>query len=511
MKIIKLKVIKIAYLLTLDVGTTSVKASVYNKHLNVLSISIQEYELLTPGNGIVEIPADTYWEAAVRGIRKVLCESGIPKDEIEVITCTTQGETLIPVTREGNTLSNAIVWLDGRAVEEAEFINKRFLPKVIYSVTGLPEITALCPVSKVLWLKKNRPDVYANAYKILLLEDYLIMKLTGEFVTNPALMCSTGYFNINSDELWHDVIKYCGLDADKFPNIVECGKKVALLSKNAAFEFGVPRSVSVSTGAMDQVASAVGAGNIKEGIVTETTGTALVVTAFCKEPDYGNSLKVTFYRHAVKGKYLLTYVNQTAGIILKWFKDEFCKDLSAKCNVTGSSVYEEMDKIALEVPPLSNGLILFPHLTGTQYPEMNSSVRGVFLGVGLNVGRKHFIRSILESVGYMLRENIEAFNEMGVDVKEIRSLGGGARSKLWIQIKADINDKIFVTMEHEESTSVGAAILGGLSVGLFDNLEAACKLIKRKSTIEPKKENIPLYDQAYFKYRKIYFSIKPFF
>lgn len=498
-------------IITLDIGTTSVKACIFDDHLSLLAFSKQEYELLTPENGIVELSADIYWDAVVAGIRKVLGKSNVKTHEIKVITCTTQGETLIPVDREGNDLHNAIVWLDGRAIKEAEFINKRFSKQDIFSITGLPEISASCPVSKVLWLKNNRPDIYDNTYKILLLEDYLILRLTGVFVTNPSLTCSTGYFDINKNSLWNDILNYCGLDADKFPDLMDCGKFVAVLSKSAAFELGLSESTAVSTGAMDQAASAIGAGNIEEGIVTETTGTALVVAAACDHFHFIKHLNITVYRHAIRDKFLLLSISQTAGILLKWFKDEFCSDLAAIAEEKGISIYEEMDKIAAEACPLSNGLILFPHFAGMLIPEMNPRTRGIFFGIGLDTSKKHFIRAILESVDYMLRENITALQAMGINIQKVYSLGGGSNSSLWLQIKADINDMAFVSMELEESTSLGAAILGGMSVGIFNDLKTACQLIKAKNMVIPNKENITNYNQAYSKYQRVYNSLKDVF
>ena len=502
------------YLLSIDVGTTAVKVAIFNDSLMIIALSIQEYELLTLDEGFIELSAETYWNKVTSGIHevlKILKDLRLSKSDIKVITCTTQGETLIPVDAQGNVLHNAIVWLDGRAVKEAEFINRGFSIQEIYSITGLAGITPFCPVSKFLWIKNNMPDIYNKIDKLLLLEDYIIFKLTGKYVTNISLMCSTGYFDISRNELWNGIIQYCGLDKSKIPEIMECGKTVGSLLNNAALVLDLSENVMVSTGAMDQAASAVGAGNIVEGIVSETTGTALAVVAVCDTPDFNNPFKVNICSHAIYGKFLLMPYSQTAGIILKWFKNEFCEDIVLRSEISKKDIYKEMDLLASQVEPLSNGLILFPHFTGMQLPEMNPHTRGVFFGVGLNTGRKHFIRSILESVGYMLRESIEAIQSMGVKALDVYSLGGGSKSRLWLQIKADINDMTFNTMEHEETASVGAAILGGMSIGIFKSVEEACRLLKVKNTIIPNKKNVALYDKAYRKYKEIYKISKQIF
>lgn len=498
-------------MITLDVGTTAVKAGIFDETLKPLGFCIREYSLLTLPNGIVELPAAVYWENVVRAVRTIMAESGADPRKVEVITAATQGETLIPVDRHGNPLHNAIVWLDGRAVEETGYIKLGFSADGVYSVTGLPEITPLCPVSKVLWLKNKKPEIYSEAFKVLLLEDYLVFRLTGKFVTNPALMCSTGYFDINSSGLWTEMLDYCGIAADKFPEIRECGKVIAGLTPGAAEELGLPQEVSVSTGAMDQVASAIGSGNIKDGVITETTGTALVVAATCIKPDLSRANPVTVYCHGFKGKYLLVNISQTAGILLKWFRDEFCIDLVNECEGGIESVFKRMDSLAEAIPPLSDGLLLFPHLAGMQLPEVNPAARGVFFGVGLDTGRGHFIRSMLEAVGYILKDNLKALEDLGVVTTKVTSLGGGARSPLWLRIKADICGKEFSRMRQDESTSVGAAILGGLAAGVFQSPEQACSLLDRQEAAKPNPENNDKYKYGYEKYRLLYDSVKHLF
>ena len=247
--------------------------------------------------------------------------------DIVSITCTTQGETLIPVGENGKHLSNAIVWLDSRAKSEADFIVKGFDKGEVYATTGLPEINGYCPISKLLWIKNNLPDLYTATDKFLLLEDYLIFRLTGRYATNPSLMCSTGYFNINTDKLWEEMLAYCGLSKEKLPEIVMSGKVVDTILPEAAKELGLSPNTVITTGAMDQVASAIGSGNITIGTITETTGTAQVVAATSEKAAPTEWSPVTVYRHALEDKFLKIVINQTAGIAYKWFRNEFCIDL----------------------------------------------------------------------------------------------------------------------------------------------------------------------------------------
>lgn len=495
-------------LLTLDVGTTAVKAGLFTETLDQLGLVIKEYTLLTPQNKWVEMTPGTYWDSAVLSIRQLIKDTQIDTSDIAGITCTTQGETLIPVDEDGNELSNAIVWLDSRADRQADDIKKRFTAEEFYAHTGCPEISAIWPVAKICWIKANMPGVYDSTYKFLLLEDYLVMKLTGRFVTNPALMSSTGYYDIISGTIWNEMLDDCSIEASKIPSVLPCGTKVGRLTKAASEALGLLQDVYVSTGAMDQVASAIGSGNIKEGVVTESTGTAQVVAATASLPDLSKRSPVTVYMHAIPEKYLLINVSQTAGIVLKWFRDAFCSDI---VKAEGDRAFDAMGELAERAPILSKGVTLFPHFTGMQIPVTDTNTRGVFFGIGLDTGRECFIRAIMEGVGYMLRENMEALASHGIKPKVIYALGGGAKSRIWNQIKSDICDLDIAVMRNEESALLGAAVLGGLAGGILDGIEAACALIEEKDCVSAQKDNVALYENGYRVYQSMYERFKPLF
>ena len=495
-------------LLTLDVGTTAVKAGLFTKELQSIDFVTKEYTLLTPDSGIVELDPNIYWLSVVDCVQQIMRNTDTDPKDIICMTCTTQGETIIPVDARGEALHNAIVWLDTRAQKEAECIKKGFSTQAFYRYTGCPEISPIWPVAKILWLKNNKPDIYRRASKMLLLEDYLIAELTGIFVTNPAVSCSTGYFDISTGRVWEPILDYCGIDADKIPEVLPCGTRVGNLTESAAQQLGLSAETSVSTGAMDQVASAIGSANIADGIVTETTGTAQVVAATWDLPDLETWTPVTVYAHAVPKKYLLVNISQTAGIIYKWFRDEFCQDIVDR---HGADAFNVMGEMASKAPVLSNGLTLFPHFTGMQVPRLDANTRGVFFGVGLHTGRDCFIRAIMEGVGYMLRENIEALEKMGISPSVVYALGGGAKSMIWNRIKADICGQAIAVMENEESASLGAAILGGVSCGLFNSIESAIAGLKEKKRIAPDRKNMKEYEKGYAHYKKMYENFKDLF
>lgn len=487
-------------LLTLDVGTTAVKAALFDESLQMLGLVIREYQLDTPQTDFVELPAGVYWDNAVLGIRQLLRDTGADPRDIVSVTCTTQGETLVPVDPEGTPLHPAIVWLDARAKKQSDQLAAGFSREEFYLRTGIPEMSPYCPVAKVLWLKQERPQVYENTAAFLLLEDYLLFRLTGRQVTNHSLICTTGYYDIVENVLWDEMLEKAGLDPEKFPPILPCAEKVGPITAAAAAETGLCESTVAVTGAMDQVASAIGAANIVPGVLSETTGTCLAVGATVGPGATDQWSPIPVYTHALPERYFKLTVMQTAGMALKWFRNEFCPDLMA----AGGNAYDRMSELAGAEPPLSRGLIMFPYLTGM---DSDPSARGVFFGAGLDTGRGCFIRAIMEAVAYSLRESMDA---MTGDYAEIHSVGGGSKSDVWNQIKADVCGIPVQVMAQEEATSVGAAILGGIAVGLYPDPEQACRLLTAGRSYAPT-DTHSLYDAGYRKYRAMYETFRPLF
>lgn len=432
--------------LGIDFGTTSVKAVLFDEKLNEIASHTEDYTLKTSGN-IVELNAEKYWELLKNAIYKT---GGGWADTLAIDT---QCETLILTDEEGNPVRDAIVWLDNRATEEAEMINNHFGRKKVYEVTGQPEITATWPACKLLWVKRNEPDVWAKTKKIFLLEDYLLYKLTGEFVTEKTLQSSTIYFDINNSDWWGEMLDFIGVSRDKLPRLEDSGKLV-----------GEYKGIKVVTSAMDQVAGAIGAGVVKKGIISEMTGTTMAIYVPTDTvPEYDENSFIPCH-YSFDGSYCLLSWSPTAGMALKWFRDAFLKDVS----------FKEIDEMAKDIPIGSDGVTFLPYLCGSTMPKYNPDARGSFTGLTPEHTPAHFVRSIMESVSCMLKSNLDYMN---VPVDEIRVMGGGAKSSLWCNMKADITGKKLITLKNKETACLGSAILAGVGAGVFISVEDACKLI----------------------------------
>ncbi len=445
------------YLLGADIGTTSLKAAVFDENGNMIKSATKDYTLIVTGDQ-VEFPPEDYWKLFKEAYDEI--SEGL---EITALSVDTQCETMILTDENGIPLRNTIVWLDNRAVKQADDIKAEFGNKKVYEVTGQPEITATWPAAKLLWVKENEPEIFNKTKKVFLLEDYILYRLTGNFVTEESLQSSTIYYDIHNKRFWKEMLDYIGIDESCFPRV-----------EKSATVVGEYNGAKVVTCAIDQIAGAIGAGVIGKGTISEMTGTTMAIFAPCdKIPEYNPESIIPCHIN-FDGKYCLLSWTPTAGIALKWFKNNLCEGFS----------FKELDEIAAKVKPGSDGLSFLPFLCGSTMPKYNPEAKGAFIGLTMEHTRAHFVRSVLESVACLLKENLDY---LGVSCDEIRSMGGGATSPLWCQMKADMTGKRIVTLENNETACLGSAFLAGLGAGIYSDISHCAKMVAPKKVYTPSK------------------------
>jgi len=488
------------YILSVDVGTTSIKVGIFGVDGQLREISTQEYVLSTPSSDRVELPVNIYWSACKKGIEEALRNSRIKSKAVTALSISSQGETLIPVDRTGEPLRDAIVWIDTRAKDESLEISRAFPADEFYHVTGLPNVNPMWPAVKILWMRKNQSHIFSHTFKFLLLKDYLIYKLTGEFITDPTISSSTGFLRLREKNWWDEMLDFIGVDKDRLPRIANSKEVVGKIIPHVALELGLSYDTLVVAGAMDQMAGAIGAGNIDPGVITETTGTALAIIATVDEPIYDSKRRIPCSSHAAPNKFVLMPYCETAGIVLKWFRDTFnLKDKGRK------ETYDALMKLAKNVPVGSEGLLALPHFAGSFCPNFNPEARGAFVGISFNHKKGHFVRALVESIAFMLRENVELLRELGVRVEKIKSLGGAAKSDFWLQVKSDVLNLPVELPKCNEASSLGAAILAGVGAGIYKDVDEAVKVAAPiKKTFKPQTENVSEYQQIYENYLDLY-------
>jgi xylulokinase len=483
------------HILSVDLGTTAIKVALFDAEGRVLAKSTQEYSLLTPTTLAVELPVEAYWHAFKRGVAEVLSTAKIHSSRIRALGISAQGETLIFAGRDGAPLRNAIVWLDNRAQKEADLLNREFPEKETYRITGQVSIVPTWPAAKVLWVKENEPAVFSRTEKILLIEDYFIHRLTGRYVCEGSLICSTVYWDIGTKHWWPDMLRKIGIEEGRLPEIREPGQPVGPILPATAMELGLAGDTVVCTGALDQAAGAIGVGNIAPGVFSENTGAALAICATVDHPVRDPKGRMPCHYHGMPDTYM-AHTFTTGGIVLKWYRDAFCQPEMQVGALSGTDPYDLLGREAAQVSVGADGLVMLPHLQGAMAPEANPRAKG------------HFIRAIMEAIACIVRRNVEVVEELGITVSEVRCLGGGSRSAVWNQIKADLIGRPVLTMENEEAACLGAAIIAGTGVGLFENLSAACaRMVKLKGRHEPDPQNARLYSEHYKKYLDLYDSL----
>lgn len=498
-------------ILSVDLGTTSIKLAIINKHGHIVATTMREYELITAQASYVECSEDTYWEAFCNGLSELLASIGSQKSAIKALGISAQGETLFFLDQKGKSLRDAIVWMDNRAEKESAELREKFTDEVCYKITGQVQFDPCWPAAKVLWVKKNQPEIFQKTKTFALIEDWFIYRLTGKMVTEGSLITSTVYWNLITKKWWPEMLAYLGISEDRLPKIMEPGQVVSTISKEMAERLGLNPDMVVCTGALDQAAAAIGIGNICEGRFSENIGAALAICAPVSKPLFDPNRKMPLHYFGLPNMYML-HTFTTGGMAIKWFRDSFCEMEKSVSELTGKSAYILMDDEAEQVPAGSDGLVALPHLSGSMAPDVNARAKGVFFGFTMKHGKPHFIRAIMESIGYIIRRNIEALENAGLKVTELRSSGGGSKSPLWNQIKADIIKKPLVTIKCAEAACLGAAILAGTAVGMFDSVEKACEsMAEEKARFIPNKDNQAAYDTGYEDYKQLFSDLNGLF
>lgn len=504
--------LKLTYLIGLDAGTTSFKAVLFDENGCTKAMAWREYALDYPYTDWVELEPEVYWLTCKSVLGELLAKWHGDVRQIRALAISSQGETLIGLDRNGRALRPAIVWLDNRAGEEAKILKQEFNNKNTFAITGQPDIVPTWPAVKILWLKRNEPETFKQIGKFLLLEDYLIYRLTGRFAAEGSMLSSSLLFDINTGAWWPDMLEYLGLTMEQLPEIHPSGQQIGELTPQAAAETGLAQSTIVATGAMDQAAATIGAGNVRPGIITECTGGAMAVVATTEKPVFDPQQRIPCHYHALPDLYYLLPWCQTAGMTLKWFRDEFYGAEKAAAKIANNDIYDLMTSEAASAPPGADGLVMLPHLAGAFTPECNPRARGVFFGFSLKSSRAHFTRSLLESVAFMLNRNVVLLEELGIKVREIRSIGGGAKSPLWNQIKADVCQKTVVTVDAAETACLGAAMLAGQAIGMFSNFTETCRrMIRIKDRYEPDTKMAKTYAMGFKKYVDLYEALQELF
>jgi len=494
------------YILAHDFGTTGNKATLYNTEGKLVGSHLSEYETFYPDvNWAEQNPLD-WWKAVCKSTKKLIFESGIKKEEIAVISFSAQMMGCLPLDKNGDPLRRSIIWADQRSTKQAEELRDKVGAEKVYQITG-HRVSPAYSVEKIMWIMENQPEIYEKTYKFVHAKDYIVNKLTGEFVTDYSDASGMNLYDINKKCWSLEIISAIGLNKDKLPEVRSSFDVIGKVGQDVAEEVGLKAGTPVVLGSGDGAAAGVGAAVVREGNAYNYIGSSSWIALATEKPILDPEQQTFNWIHMDPEMYMPCGTMQTAGASYNWLKNTLCQVEQQAAQNLDLSVYELMNLSVEDSNPGANNLLYLPYLMGERSPHWNPNAKGAFVGLTLRHNRKDIIRSVLEGVTFNLKIISEIF-ENKIDFSKIRVIGGGAKGKTWRKIMADIyNKEVLKPAILEEATSLGAAIAGGVGVGIFSGVEVAEELNPIVERESPEPQNVEKYKKLYPVFKDTYSSL----
>lgn len=483
------------YLIGIDVGTSSTKTVLFDDKLNVIKEASKEYELYQPKNGWAEQNPSDWSNAVICTLKEIIKD--IEKEHILAIGLTGQMHGLVMLDEKNEVIRPAIIWADQRTSKECEEITKKIGYDNLINITANPALTGFT-LSKLLWVKNNEPDNYSRCKKILLPKDYIRFILTNEFKTDVTDASGMQMLNVSKRSWSKEILEKLEIDFSILPEVLESQEISGKLSENIKKELKINNDIYVVAGAGDNAAAAVGVGVIEEKQAFTTIGTSGVVFAPTSKPIIDKQGRIHTFCAAIPNTWHVMGVTQAAGLSMSWFRNNFYSE---------NEKFSEITKNINDVEIGSNKLIYLPYLMGERTPHLDPNARGVFFGISASHTKVHFLRSIMEGITFSLKDCLEIINEQGINISEMKVTGGGSKNKDWLQMITDIYEIPSYTV-NSTGTTLGAAILAGVGVKIFDDVKQACDMIKKNDKYMPIMENGLKYSKYYKIYKELYNSLK---
>lgn len=500
-----------AYLMGIDIGTSGTKTVLFDETGKTIASAYEEYPLYQPKPGWAEQDPEDWWQAVKKSIRELLSSTNINPSDIKGIGLSGQMHGAVLLDENNEVLRPSIIWCDQRSASQCEWIEGKVGRERLIELTCNPALTGFT-APKVLWVRDNEPRVYEKIRKILLPKDYIRFRLTDTFATEVSDASGTLFFDVKNRTWSKEVLELLHISFDVLPEVFESYEVSGEVSAKVAEETGLRPGTPVVGGGGDQAAGAVGNGIVKTGIISSTIGTSGVVFAFTDEVKIDPLGRIHTFCHAVPGKWHVMGVTQGAGLSYRWFRDNFGHMEKAIGELSGVDPYEILGTEAAKAQPGSEGLIFLPYLMGERTPHLDPNARGVFFGITGRSTRQDMIRAVMEGVVYSLRDTFTIFDELGIPYTQVRASGGGARSRLWREMQADVFGTEIVTINASEGPAFGVALLAGVGTGVYSSVEEACEAtIQVVSRTDPNAENMVVYNEYYEVYRALYGRLQPEF
>jgi len=440
-----------------------------------------------------------WWDAVADAVRGVLAKAGVSGADIKGVGLSGQMHGLVILDADNQVIRPSLIWCDQRSQAQVDFVNAKVGRDKVLEYTANPVLTGFT-LPKLLWVRDNEPANFARVKKMLLPKDYVRFKLTGEFASEVSDASGTSVFDVVKRRWSYEMMDALGLDRSILPRCYESSEITGMITAEAAARTGLAAGTPVVGGGGDQASSAVGNGIVEEGIVSCTLGTSGVVFAHMEKVAYDPAGRVHTFCHAVRDKWHVMGVTQGAGLSLQWFRNQLAPGTD----------YDALTAEAANSPAGAQGLFWLPYLMGERTPHLDATIRGGWIGLTARHKRADLIRAVIEGVSYSQRDCLDIIEDLGVAVNSVRASGGGAQSAFWRRLLAGILHKRVVTLETQEGSAYGAALLALAGTGAFSNVPEVCRAAVRETdSISPDAGEAAFYENAHRVYQAMYPALKP--
>lgn len=497
-----------SYLLGIDLGTTNVKGNIMDAYGNLIATASRSLGKIYPGQNMIEQDPNQWWSCTIAILKYMTALAGEDVvSNIKGISISSQCPTLLPLDEAGNPVHNAIIYADGRAVNETDEITKALgFDNFVKLVGGQPSVAFL--PGKLLWFKRNLPDEFERTATIMQANSYLNYRLTGELTIDVDTASRTQLMNLSTLKWADEIGATIGVDLNKLmPRVAKCTEIIGTVTKLAAKQTGLAEGTPVVAGCSDAMASMYAIGLSKLGDAGESAGTSSLVFASANKASASDVPVVTRPVGLETMPYVYDGPIGTTGAALRWYVEQMGEADIASSIEAGKNIYDYMNKAALKINPGSDGLFFYPYMAGGERaPLWNSHARGMFIGLNLTTDRAHIIRSIFEGTAFALRHVMDTIKEAGGIAENLRITGGGSKSMTWNKIKASmLHIPVYVLDDISGDVPFGDVLLAGHAVGIYPNLaEAVKKMVKIKEIVNPIPEWERIYDELYPYYIDMY-------
>ncbi len=490
------------YAIGCDVGSQSLKGILFDPGGRVAATASAAYDVDYPRPAWAQQDVGRWRDALAQVTHALLARSGVAAADVATLGLASQVDGVVAVDRDNEPLAPAIIWLDRRASAQARRLGERVGPAEIRVRTGL-NMDASHVAPKIMWLRDETPRVFEDADAFLLPGSALVAWMTGERVIDHANASSTLLYDITTRAWSAELLAASGLDGRQLGEIRAAADVAGTLRPDVAAALGLTAATRVVTGTGDEHGASLGAGGIVPGIVIDITGTAEPVCVAATTPVVDETGLVETHGHADPRVWLVENPGFVSGGSVTWFREA----------IGGGEAAELDGEAAAGTVPGADGVTFLPTLSGSTAPRWNDEARGVYAGLALNHGRAHLYRALLEGCTFALRDIVDRLDAMGLAGPEMRVVGGGARSPLWLQMKADVTGKTVRVLQAEEATASGAAMLAAVAAGTFAGLDEAvgrCVRLEDRA-YEPDPTTAAAYADAYDRYRGLFDALEPTF